>query len=46
MLHSLDRILPEYVMPQENNSPLTLYIDFQNFLIFLDISSPVDQVKS
>ena len=28
---------------QEDNSPLTLYIDFQNFLFFLDINSPFDQ---
>ena len=29
MSPSLDGTLPEYVMPQENTSPLTLYIDFQ-----------------
>ena len=35
MSPSLDGTLPEYVISQEDNSPLTLYIDFQNFLIFL-----------
>ena len=43
---SLDGILPESVILQEDNSPLTLYIDFHNFNFFLDINSPVDQVKS
>ena len=33
MSPSLDGILPEYVISQEDNSPLTLYIDFQNFFI-------------
>ena len=28
---SLDGTLPEYVISQEDNSPLTLYIDFHNF---------------
>ena len=33
---SLDGTLPEYVISQVDNSPLTLYIDFYNFLfIFL-----------
>ena len=32
---SLDGTLPEYVISQEDNSPLTLYIDFHNFLFFL-----------
>ena len=32
MSPSLDVILPEYVISQEDNSPLTLYIDFHNFL--------------
>ena len=36
--------LPESVMPQENNSPLSLYIDFYNFEFFLDINSLVDQI--
>ena len=40
------RTLPEYVISQEDNSPLTLYIDFQFFLFFLDINSPFDQVHS
>ena len=31
MLPSLDRTLPEYVMPQENNFPLTLCADFHLF---------------
>ena len=43
---SLDGTLPEYVISQEDNSPLTLYIDFHNFIIFLDINSPFDQVHS
>ena len=30
---------------QENNSPLTLYIEFHNFYFFLDINSPVDNHK-
>ena len=33
MSPSLDGILPEYVISQEDNSPLTLYIDFHNFFI-------------
>ena len=41
MLPSRDGTLPESVMPQENNSPLTFYIDFHNCLFFLDINSPV-----
>ena len=28
---SLDGTMPEYVISQENNSPLTLYIEFHNF---------------
>ena len=39
-------LCPEYVISQEDNSPLTLYIDFHNFLFFLDINSPFDQVHS
>ena len=35
---SLDGTRPEYVISQEDNSPLTLYIDFHNFQIFLDIN--------
>ena len=35
MSPSLDGTLPEYVISQEDNSPLTLYIDFHNFFIFL-----------
>ena len=35
MSPSLDGTLPEYVISQEDNSPLTLYIDFQFFFIFL-----------
>ena len=35
MSPSLDGTLPEYVISQEDNSPLTLYIDFSQFLIFL-----------
>ena len=31
MSPSLDGTLPEYVILQEDNSPLTLYIDFFNF---------------
>ena len=46
MLPSLDGTVPESVISQDNNSPLTLYIDFHNFLVFLDINSPVDQVQS
>ena len=49
MSPSLDGTLPEYVISQENNSPLTLYIDFQKVFqkrIFLDINSPFDQVHS
>ena len=44
MSPSLDGTLPEYVISQEDISPLTLYIDFQNYSFFLDISSPFDQV--
>ena len=32
MSPSLDGTLPEYVISQEDNSPLTLYIDFSQFL--------------
>ena len=46
MLPSLDGTLPEYVISQEDNSPLNLCIDFHNFLFFLDINSPFDQVHS
>ena len=35
---SLDGTLPEYVISQEDNSSLTLYIDFHNFLYFSWIS--------
>ena len=34
MSPSLDGTLPEYVISQEDNSPLTLYIYFQNFHFF------------
>ena len=44
--HSLGGTLPEYVISQEDNSPLTLYIDFHNFKFFFDINSPFDQVRS
>ena len=43
MSPSLDGTRPEYVISQEDNSPLTLYIDFHNFL---DINSPFDQIHS
>ena len=46
MSPSLDGTLPEYVISQGDNSPLTLYIDFQNFSFFLDINNPFDQVHS
>ena len=46
MLPSLDGTLPEYVISQEDNSPLTLYIDFHNFSFFFDINRPFDQVQS
>ena len=46
MSPSLDGILPGFVISQEDNSPLTLYIDFHNFKFFLDINSPFDQVQS
>ena len=42
----LDGTLQEYVVSQENNSPLALYTDFHKFKFFLDINSPVDQVQS
>ena len=38
MSPSLDGTLPESVIPQDNNSPLTLYIDFHNFQFFLNIN--------
>ena len=38
MSPSLDVILPGFVISQEDNSPLTLYIDFHNFQFFLDIN--------
>ena len=34
MSPSLDGTLPEYVISQEDNSPLTLYRDFSNFFYF------------
>ena len=45
---SLDGILPDNMISQEDNSPLTLYIHFHNFfkIFFLDISSSFDQVHS
>ena len=46
MSPSLDGTQPEYVISQEDNSLLTLYIDFHNFQIFLDINSPFDPVHS
>ena len=46
MSPSLAGTRPEYVISQEDNSPLTLYIDFHNFQIFLDINSPFDPVHS
>ena len=38
--------LPESVIPQENNSPLTLYINLHNSLFFLNIKRPIDQVHA
>ena len=35
MSPSLDGTLQEYVISQEDNSPLTLYIDFSKIFIFL-----------
>ena len=46
MSPSLDETRPEHVISQEDNSPLTLYIDFHYFQIVLDINSPVDPVHS
>ena len=48
MSPSLDETMPESVISQENNSPLTLYIEFHNFNFFVDINtnSPVDQDQS
>ena len=46
MSPSLDGTMPESVISQEYNSPLTLYIEFHNLYCFLDINSPVDQVQS
>ena len=51
MSPSQDGTMPESVISQENNSPMTLYIEFHNFFFFfffspLDINSPVDQVQS
>ena len=43
---SLDGTLPEYVISEEDNSPLTLYIDFHQSQICLDINSPFDPVHS
>ena len=34
MSPSLDGTLPEYVISQEDNSPLTLYIDFSQIKFF------------
>ena len=43
----MDVTRPEYVISQEDNSPLTLYIDFHKFLFFfLDINIPFDPVHS
>ena len=42
---SLDGTMPESVISQENNSPLTLYIEFHNCYFCLDINSQVDQVQ-
>ena len=46
MSPSLDGTLPEYVISQEDNSPLILYIDFHNFFFLGPINSPFDQVHS
>ena len=48
MSPSQDGTLPEFVIPQKYNSPLTLYIflDFHILKCFLDINSLVDQIKS
>ena len=46
MLPFLDGTLPESVISQENNSPLTLYIDFQNFKLSSGINNLVYQVQS
>ena len=47
MSPSLDGAMPESVISQGNNSPLTLYIEFHHFYFFLDINSPADdQVQS
>ena len=43
MSPSLDGTLPEYVISQEDNSPLTLYIDFFFSFFFLDINRPIDK---
>ena len=46
MSPSLDKIMPESGMSQENNSPLTLYIEFHNVYFFLGyMYSPVDEVQ-
>ena len=42
----LDGTMPEYVISQENNSPLSLYTEFHNFYFFCGINRPVDQVQS
>ena len=44
MSPSLDGTMPESVISQENNSPLTLYTEIHTKKIF-DINSPVDQVQ-
>ena len=42
---SVDGTLPEYVISQEDNSPLTLYIDFHNFLKYFSWISIVLLIK-
>ena len=46
MSPSRDGTLPEYVISLEENSLLTLYIDFQIIYFVLDINSLFDQVHS
>ena len=45
MSPSLDGTLPEYVISQEDYSPLTLYIDFHNFFFFFSWISIVLLIK-
>ena len=45
MSPSLDGTLPEYVISQEDNPPLTLYIVFHLFFSFLDINTVVLLIK-